>query len=66
MASVAAIAARCGMNHLGVCPIPIAARFHRCERRRVSRYCVKHCPGQANVAALRSHRRSAADYSAAG
>jgi hypothetical protein len=55
------------MNRLGVCAIPDRrAAFVDASVGRASRYCVKHCPGEANVATLRSHRRSAAGYSAAG
>jgi predicted RNA-binding Zn ribbon-like protein len=67
IAGVAAIAARCGVSHLGVCAIPdCRAAFIDASAGRASRYCVKHCPGKANVTALRNHGRSAAGYSAAG
>jgi hypothetical protein len=66
--ALAAIAARCGMSPLGVGAIPdCCAAFRRCQRRpRASRYRIKHCPGKANMTAPGNHRRSAADYSAAG
>jgi predicted RNA-binding Zn ribbon-like protein len=67
IASVAVIADRCGMSHLGVCAVPdCRAAFIDASAGRPGRYCVKHCPGKANVTALRSHRRSVAGYSAAG
>lgn len=65
--SVATVAARYGMSHVGICAIPdCRSAFIDPSASRVSRYCVKHSPSKANVTALRNHRRSAAGFSAAG
>jgi predicted RNA-binding Zn ribbon-like protein len=67
IASVAAVAARCGMSHLGICKLPdCRSAFIDASASRGSRYCVEHRPSKATVTALRNHRRSAAGYSAAG
>jgi predicted RNA-binding Zn ribbon-like protein len=67
IAGAAAVAARCGMSHLGICKLPdCRSAFIDASASRASRYCVKHCPSKATVTALRNHRRSAAGYSAAG
>ena len=67
IASVAAVAARCGMSHLGICKVPdCRSVFVDASAGRASIYCVKHCASKGNVTALRSPRRSANGYSAAG
>jgi predicted RNA-binding Zn ribbon-like protein len=67
IASVATIAGRFGMSHLGICAIPdCRAAFIDASADRSGRYCVRHCASEANVTALRNHRRSATGYSAAG
>ena len=67
IASVAAVAARCGMSHLGICKLPdCRCVFVDASAGRASLYCAKHCGSKANVTALPSHRRSANGYSAAG
>ena len=67
IAGVAVTVARYGMSHLGICSIPdCRSAFIDASASRPTRYCVKHCPGKANVTALRNHRGSAANYSAAG
>ena len=67
IASMAAVAARCGMSHLGLCKVPdCRAAFVDASAGRSSLCCVKHSASKANVTALRSHPRSASGYSAAG
>ena len=67
IASVAAVAARCGMSHLGFCKVPdCPSAFVDTSAGRSSLCCVKHCASKANVTTLPSHRRSANGYSAAG
>jgi hypothetical protein len=67
IAGMAAVAARCGMSHLGFCKVPdCRAAFVDTSAGRPSLCCAKHSASKANVTALRSHRRSANGYSAAG
>jgi Putative stress-induced transcription regulator len=67
IASVAAVATRSGMSHLGFCNAPdCRSAFIDTSAGRASLCCVKHSTSKANVTALRSHRRSANGYSAAG
>jgi predicted RNA-binding Zn ribbon-like protein len=67
IASMATVAARCGMSHLGVCKVPdCRCVFVDASAGRASLYCVKHCADKGNVTALPSPRRSANGYSAAG
>lgn len=67
ISSVAAVVARSGMSHLGFCKVPdCRCAFVDTSSGRSSLCCVKHCASKANVTALRSHRRSANGFSAAG
>jgi predicted RNA-binding Zn ribbon-like protein len=67
IASMAAVVARCGMSHLGICKAAdCRCVFVDASVGRASLYCIKHCASKANVTALPSHRRSANGYSAAG
>jgi predicted RNA-binding Zn ribbon-like protein len=67
IASVATVAAQCGMSHLGICKMPdCRCVFVDASAGRASLYCAKHCASKANVTALRGPRRSANGFSAAG
>jgi predicted RNA-binding Zn ribbon-like protein len=66
ISGLAAVVARFGPNHLGICAIPdCRAAFVDSSTSRPGRYCAKHCAGKANVTALRN-RGAAAGYPAAG
>ena len=65
VASLAALTAQYGMNHLGICTIPdCRSAYAEPSSGRPGRYCLKHGPGKANVTALRNRRPSGAGYPA--